>query len=185
MSLMTRTRAGYLAALAAGFSISFAVLGAAAAAPAAPAAPAGGMVTRHFALAASAFSPDGLHNTSLDYFNQWDPATLSNQDTGRCFNAGLALPSGATLKSVTAYYTAGSDVMFVEVSRQDLVSHTAVSLVDFDTAVASTPTYTSTTTAVPAADAAVDMKVYAYSAGVCPTGNTTFSGLVVTYTQPG
>lgn len=49
----------------------------------------------YYSLAASAFAPDGLHTTTSDYFNQWDPSALSNQDSGRCFNAGLSLPDGA------------------------------------------------------------------------------------------
>jgi hypothetical protein len=40
----------------------------------------------YLSIDASAFAPDGLHNTSEDYFNLWDPTTLSNQDDGRCFN---------------------------------------------------------------------------------------------------
>ena len=62
------------------------------AAPHKPAAPKAGpavTTTHYYSLAASAFTPDGLHTTTSDYFNQWDPLTLSNQDSGRCFNAGL------------------------------------------------------------------------------------------------
>src|SRR5580658_4927046 len=49
-------------------------------------------VTHHYSLAASAFAPDGLHDVTEDYFNAWDPSTLSNTDAGRCFDAGLSLP---------------------------------------------------------------------------------------------
>jgi hypothetical protein len=150
----------------------------------APTAPATKTVTHHYSLAASAFAPDGLHNTAEDYFNNWDPTTLSNQDAGRCFNAGLYLPVGATLKSVTAYYTAGSSVMYFELNRQDLINHTDVDLVSFDTTATSTSTYMSTRMPVPSADAAVNMTDYAYSAGVCPSGITTFSGLIIAYTEP-
>jgi hypothetical protein len=61
---------------------------------------------------------------------------------------------------------------------------TPTELVAFDTATTSTPVYTSTTETFPAADAMVSMGKYAYSAGVCPNGNTTFSGLTITYTLP-
>jgi hypothetical protein len=61
----------------------------------------------YYSLAASAFAPDDLHNTSEDYFNQWGPKTLSNSDSGRCLNAGAYLPNGAKIKSVTVYYTEG------------------------------------------------------------------------------
>jgi hypothetical protein len=143
------------------------------------------MVTHHYSLAASAFAPDGLHNTADDYFNQWDPTTLSNQDSGRCFNTGLSLPPSITLKSVKVYYTAGSTAMFFEINRQDLATHAGTEVVSFDTtAITTTPAYMSTTKTIPAADATVNMGTYAYSVGVCPNGNTTFSGLTITYTQP-
>lgn len=194
MKLLPGARPSYLATLAAGVAIGFAVVGNAAAAPAAPAAPAKHAapvarvvrtVTHHYSLAASAFSPDGLHNVSNDYFNRWDPAALSNTDPGRCFDAGLSLPTGSTLKSVTAYYTAGGSVMYFELNRQDLAKQSAVDLVSFDTTVnTGNPAYTSTTKPIPAADAGVNYTNYAYSVGVCPVGNTTFSGLSITYTQP-
>jgi hypothetical protein len=150
----------------------------------APAAPAAATVTHHYALAASAFAPDGLHDTTEDYFNQWDPAALSNQDSGRCFNAGLSLPVGATLKSVTVYYTAGSTQMYFELNRQDLINQTGVEFAEVDTTATSTPTYMSTRMPIPSAVATVNMTDYAYSAGVCPSGNTTFSGLIIAYTEP-
>jgi len=141
-------------------------------------------VKHSFSLAASAFSPDGLHDTTQDYFNQWDPATLSDQAAGRCFQAGLALPNGITLKTIKAYYTQGSSALFFELSRQDLVNHTSTELVSYDTTVAASPVYTSTTSAIPAADAAVDYTKYAYTIGVCPVGTTTFTGITISYTQP-
>lgn len=187
MRSRTKLRIGALTALAAGLAIGLTAAGTAAA-QAQPASQAARTpvkwVTHHFALAASAFAPDGLHDTSQDYFNQWDPATLSDQDAGRCFNAGLQIPTSITLKSVTAYYTQGSGVLYFEVSRQDLVNHTAAQLLDYDTTASTgSPAYTSTTTPVPAAYAVVNMKTYAYTVGVCPTASTTFSGLVITYSQ--
>jgi len=181
MKLINRARAGHLVTLASGIAIGLATVGTAAAASSAP-APA---VTHHYTIAASAFTPDGLHTTTSDYFNKWDPSTLSNSDSSRCFNAGLALPPGATLTSVTVYYTAGSAEMYFELNRQELSNHTAAAYVSFDTTVATTPAYTSTTETIPSADAVVNMGKYAYSDGVCPSGTTTFSGLNITYTQPG
>jgi len=150
----------------------------------APTRPASGTVTHHYSLAASAFAPDGLHDTTEDYFNLWDSSTLSNTDAGRCFNTGLSLPPNVTLKSVKIYYTAGPTEMYFEINRQDLANHTAVELVTTDTTEESTPTYTSATLNFKAADAMVNMTNYAYSAGVCPNGDTTFTGLTITYTQP-
>jgi hypothetical protein len=181
MKLMTRARASSMAALAAGAVIGFAAVGNAAAAPVRTAS----TLTEYYSLAASAFAPDGLHNTTEDYFNQWDPTALSNSDSGRCFNAGLSLPPSATLKSVTAYYTEGSTAMFFEINAQTLTTHTATEVVTFDSTINSgTPTYTSTTKAIPKADAVVNMATDAYSVGVCPSGNTTFSGLTIKYTKP-
>jgi hypothetical protein len=180
MKLITRARVACTVALAAGVAIGMVAVGVAAATPAAKKAP----VVHHYSLAASAFAPDGLHNTADDYFNDWDPTTLSNQDSTRCFDAGLSLPVGATLKSVTVYYTAGSVSMFFEVNRQDLPAHTFSNLVDFDTTTVTTPAYTAVTKKIPASKASVNMTKYAYSAGACPSGTTTFSGLTITYTQP-
>ncbi|MGA2211312.1 MAG: hypothetical protein ABSH30_16960 [Acidimicrobiales bacterium] len=184
MKLINRAHLHHVALLAAGVLIgAFAIAG--------PSAGAGtlkagsiqaGTKTGHLTLAASAFTPDGLHNTAEDYFNEWDPTTLSNQDAGRCFNTGAILPNGAKLSTVTAYYTAGSADMYFEMNRQELNNNTAVALVSFDTTANSTPTYTSMSATVAAADAIVNTTKYAYSFGVCPSATTTFSGVSVTYT---
>ncbi len=173
------TRAAYVATLAAGVAIGSTLFGVASAAPSAPKT-----VTHHYSLAASAFAPDGLHDTSEDYYNQWDPSTLSNTDSDRCFNAGLSLPAGVTLKSVTFYYTAGSTSMLLKINRQQLANHQYVDMAVLDTTIESTPTYTSTTKTFAASQAPVNMGEYAYSAGVCPNGSTTFTGLMITYTEP-
>jgi hypothetical protein len=135
----------------------------------------------YYSLAASAFAPDGLHTTTSDYFNEWDPSTLSNQDTGRCFNAGLSLPNGVTLKSVTIYYTASTAAMFFEINRQTFATHTGTELATLDTATATTPAYTSSFKNFPTGTK-VNMAISAYSAGVCPNGGTTFTGLTIAYT---
>lgn len=180
MKLINRTRAGLAAALAAGIGIGFGAVGTAAAAPTTATT---GTATHHYSLAASAFAPDGLHNTTEDYFNQWDPTALSNTDSGRCFNAGLSLPPNAILNSVTAYYTEGTTAMYFEINQQDLANHTATDLASFDSTVATTATYTSTTK--PLNNIKVNMTHDAYSVGVCPNGDTTFSGLTITYQVSG
>ena len=118
--------------------------------------------------------------TTSDYFNLFDPATLSNSDSGRCFNAGVNLPAGAKIKSVTFFYTAGSTVLYGELNRQDLANHTSIELASFDSSVNTTPTYTSTTITV-GADKAV-VAADAYGLGVCFSGSTTFSGVSIGYT---
>jgi hypothetical protein len=136
---------------------------------------------RYLSLAASAFAPDGLHNTAADYFNNWIPSTLSNQDSGRCFNVGLVLPNGAHLKSVTIYYTGSTTGMPFVINQQILASHTATVLASISTATATTPTYASASTTFPTGTT-VSMATSAYSAGVCPYGTTTFTGLTIAYT---
>jgi hypothetical protein len=42
--------------------------------------------------------------------------------------------------------------------------------------------YSSLTVPIARGKAAVDLGRYAYSAGVCPAGNTQFAGLIITYT---
>ena len=181
MKLITRGRASTLAALAAGAAIGFFAVGTTAASAAAPVA---ATVTQHYSLAASAFTPDGLHTTTEDYFNGWDPTTLSNTDSGRCFNAGLSLPPKAMLKSITVYFTAGSTAMYFEINEQALATHTATELITFDTTVnTGAPAYSSQVETFPA-KTMVNMAQDAYSAGVCPSGSTTFSGFTITYTLP-
>jgi hypothetical protein len=174
-------RIGYVAAMVAGLAIGVTAVGSALAAPAAPKT-----VTHHYALAASAFAPDSLGNVDKDYYNQWDPTTLASTVGGRrCFNAGLSLPAGVTLKSITFYVMTGDSTMSFELNRQNLIKHTFVELTFGNANTTSTPTYTAVTKKIKASQAKVDMGRFAYSVGVCPKGTTTFSGIIVTYTQPG
>jgi hypothetical protein len=137
--------------------------------------------TQALTVSAAAFAPDGLHTTTNDYFNQWDPATLSNSEAGRCFNAGVNLPTGAKISSVTFDYTEGSTALYGELNRQDLADHSSLQLASFDSATTTgTPTYTSTTIAVAAHKTVVATD--GYGLGVCPIGTTTFSGATITYT---
>ncbi len=148
--------------------------------PMAPTAPAGKNL-QYYSIAASGFAPDGLHTTTEDYFNEWDPTTLSNQDSGRCFNASVHLPDGVKMVSATFYYTAGSLAMYQELNEQDLATHTSTEVVSFDSAIASTPTYTSTVKTIAKANQVVDTRD-AYSLGVCPGGTSTFSGVTIAFT---
>lgn len=135
----------------------------------------------HYTLAASAFGPDGSHTTSSPWFNLWDPSTLSNTTPGRCFDAGVVLPAGALIKSVTFYYTQGSSSMYAKLNRQTLSTHTYMDLATLSTTpYTGTPFYTKATVKV-----LTGGKVNAsagYSLGACFTGTTTFSGATVNYT---
>ena len=118
MKLVTKCRASHLITLAAGLVLGFTAVGTAAAVSASPAAK---TVTHHYSLAASAFAPDHVGDPTKDYFNNWDPTTLSNPGS-RCFNTGLSLPPNAVLKSITFYYTKGCGEMSAEINRQNLTS---------------------------------------------------------------
>ena len=185
MKLLSKVRAGYLVTLGAGLVLGFTAVGTAAAVSGSPTAPAAA-ATHHYSLAASAFAPDRIDPSSdQDYSNTWDPAVL--RDPGdRCFNAGLSLPPNAVLQSVTMYYTKGSTHMSFQVNRQNLSGHTARVLAEIDPGTTTgTPVYSHVTKDIPKSEATVNMTKFAYSAGVCPAGNTTFSGLTITYTVSG
>lgn len=179
MRIVTKSRASHLITLAAGLVLGFTAVGTAAAVSAAPKAT---TVTHHYSLAASAFAPDGLHDVTKDYFNKWDPTTLS--ETGdRCFNTGLSLPPNAVLKSITFYYTRGSGLLSAELNRQDLAHHTDKLLASFvSTTTTGTPVYTHLNKSIAKSLATVNMTNFAYSVGVCPRASTTFSGITITYT---
>jgi hypothetical protein len=135
----------------------------------------------YFSLDASAFAPDGLRNPSDDYYNEWDTTSLSNQDTQRCFNAGVELPNGATIKSVTFYYTEGSAPMYVELNRQNLANQTSLVLASTETPTTTgSPFYTNTVIAVSVNNVVTTKD--AYSFGACPSSSTDFSGATIAYT---
>jgi hypothetical protein len=137
----------------------------------------------HWSVAASAFSPDHLNTgSSSDFFNQWDPAELTDGGS-RCFQAGAYLPNGATIKSVTFYYTNGATNDFYgELNRQNLPTRKAAMLAVFTT----TPTHTSPVrthkTITVAGGGVVDTSRFAYGLGVCPEGDSAFSGVTINYT---
>jgi hypothetical protein len=137
--------------------------------------------THHWSIAASGFAPDSLGNTANDYFNQWDPAKLTNAGS-RCFNASVHLPNGSTIKSITFYYTRGSTgTLSGELNRQNLLNHKDGILADFTTTIGATPTYTSKTLKV-TGGGLVDTSRFAYGLGTCPRGDSAFSGAIIAYT---
>jgi hypothetical protein len=179
MRIFNRARAGYLATLAAGIAIGFTAVGTAVALP--HHAAAAKAVTKHLTLAASAFAPDSLHDLSHDYFNEWDPATLGNTDPGRCFNAGAVLPNGATIRSVTFFFTTGAVSPFYgELTRQNLATHQSRTLAFVSTKVSPAPTYMSRTKSITSHNI-VDTSKYAYGLGVCPVGDSSFTGVMINY----
>ena len=178
MKFLHRIRAGRVVTLLAGAAIGFAVVGTASAASGSPAS----TTVHYYTLAASAFAPDSLQGATNDYYNTWDPSTLSNQDSGRCFDAGLSLPNGAVLSSVTFYYTNGAtDAMYGELNRQNMGLHTSHTLASFrSTPTGGTPVFTHTSVAVTSYQTVNTQ--YGYSIGVCPFGDATFTGVTISYT---
>jgi hypothetical protein len=135
----------------------------------------------HWSIAASGFAPDSLGNTANDYFNQWDPAKLTNAGS-RCFNASVHLPNGATITSVTFYYTNGATQNISgELNRQNLLNHKDAILAELlTTPTGTTPKYTSKTIKV-TGGGLVDTSRFAYGLGACPAGDSAFSGVIITY----
>ena len=75
--------------------------------------------------------------------------------------------------------------MYFEINEQALATHTATDLLTFDTTVnTGTPAYSVAGRGRSRRTTMVNMAQDAYSAGVCPSGNTTFSGFTITYTLP-
>jgi hypothetical protein len=138
---------------------------------------ANGSGSQELSISAAAFTGDGLD--ASEYFNEWDPATLSSPNASECFNSGVNLPPGSKIKSVTFYYTAGGSTMYGELNRQDLANHTDILLASFDSTQEAPAFYTSTTVTLTANKAVVASD--GYGLGVCVDGNTTFSGATIAY----
>jgi len=170
---------GYVVAVAVGIAIGTTALGI---------ANAGGSSTlpvavtvHHYTIAASAFAPDRIGNPSEDYSNQSAPAALSNNDGTRCFNAPVVLPNGATLKSVTFFYTRGTvGEIQAELNRQNLLTHGSFQLAVFAD-LGGSSVYTKKAVTI-TKDTKVDTSTFAYGSRVCDDDDATFTGLMVNYT---
>jgi hypothetical protein len=94
----------------------------------------------------------------------------------------VSLPNGAVLKSVTFYYTNGaSNGMYGELNRQNLSAHTSRTIASFNsTPTGTSPVYTHTSRSI--TTMRTILAGYAYSLGVCPFGDATFTGVTISYT---
>jgi hypothetical protein len=129
-----------------------------------------------------AFAPDSLQGATDDFFNTWNES-LTNQAAGRCFNAGVNLPQGATMTKVTFCYRsdATSDLGGYLVRRNPAhgsgIYVVTVSPADDDDVA------TEVTASIPATYRTVNNKKFAYGVGVCmDTEGTSFDGARITYT---
>jgi hypothetical protein len=135
----------------------------------------------HLAISAAAFAPDSLQGATNDYYNAWDPAELSNQDGGRCFNSDVYLPNNAVITRVRIYYSSNTDGLYFELTRKNLPSDSYGVLASFSDAPSTSGSYGTASMAITSKNV-VDTSKYAYAIGVCPFGDATFSGAVITYT---
>lgn len=170
-----------LATFAAGLLVGSLVVGAAAAANRTRTT--GRTVMHHYTVDAGAFAPDELGDTSEDYAIRLAPATLSNQDSGRCFVAPAILPNGATIRSVTFFYTRGATSPFTGgLIRNNLAPNRAVLLAYFEgKGNGTSPVYTKHTLRV-THHQLVNTAKYSYTWAVCPYGDATFTAAMVNFT---
>jgi hypothetical protein len=137
--------------------------------------------TGYLNVSSMAFAPDSLQGATDDYFNTWNES-LTNQAAGRCFNAGVSLPQGATMTKITFYYRsdATSDLGGYLVRRNPAngSGKYVVTVAPTDDLDANS----SVTASIPLAYRTVNNKTFAYGVGVCmDTEGTRFDGVRVTY----
>ena len=124
------------------------------------------------------FIPD---SDNADYFNGWGDGLVDAQ--GECFNAGINLPSGAKIKSVTWFYESGAaSEFFGRFTRMDGPTATGLDLVPSVSPLNDTGSPSSVTRNVPAANQAVNNAKYSYGIGACPGSDGVFNGARVKYT---
>jgi hypothetical protein len=117
--------------------------------------------------------PDSPNTT---FFNNWTGG-LSDSGDG-CFNAGVNLPQGAKVKSITYTYSspAGSE-FFGRFVRRNLDSGSGVDITEFADPVNDTGNVAKVSRSVPSNQQNVDNKKFAYGVGVCPGSNGTDNGI--------
>ena len=132
-----------------------------------------------YSLGAMAFSIDG--STAGAWLNSWGGSSITNDNSSRCFNAGVHLPKGAKIKKVTWIYSSGAgEDFFGSFFRQNpLVGGTSLASVNpaDDTGVR-----TAVSDTVGATQQTVNNKKFGYGVGACVSGTTDFHGARVHYT---
>ena len=120
-------------------------------------------------------------NSGNTYFNNWSTGLAADG----CYNAGVNLPQGSKVKSVTYFYEsgvgAGSD-FFGRFVRQDMPNSTGLDLFTAVNPVNNTGLPSSVTATVGAANQTINNKRYSYGIGVCPGSDGNFLGARVKYT---
>jgi hypothetical protein len=118
-------------------------------------------------------------NSGNTYFNDW---TVGLAAAG-CYNAGVNLPSGSKVKSVTFFYEsgAGSD-FFGRFVRQTMATSVGTDIITAPNPANDTGLPSSVTRNVGAANQNVNNSKYSYGIGVCPGSDGNFIGARVKYT---
>ena len=128
------------------------------------------------------FVPDSLSGATLDYFNGWSSNSLSNEDAGRCFNAGVNLPNGARIKSIRFFYQSDATSDFYgTLVRANPATGTSSRIAEV-TPANDADVRTSASDNIALAKQPVKNASFQYGVGVCPFDGTTFLGARITYT---
>jgi hypothetical protein len=123
------------------------------------------------------FGPDG-DNTA--YFNNW--STGLGDTSGGCHNAGVNLPQGSKVKSITYFYKSGAaSNFFGRFVRMRLGTGVGADIIVNANPANDAGTAASVTRNVGAANQSVNSS-FAYGVGVCPGSDGTFLGARVKYT---
>jgi hypothetical protein len=123
-----------------------------------------------------AFAPDGGGEA---YSNDWHVG-LSGA-VGACLNAGVDLPGGSQVKSITFYYKSGPASEFLGFLTRIRVATAEISDIATISPVNDDGTPTSVTVNVAATDQPV-RAAFAYGVRVCPGSDGTFLGARIKYT---
>lgn len=123
------------------------------------------------------FTPDGNNTT---YFTSW-PGGLSDSGDG-CFNAGVDLPVGSRVKSITFFYDSGpGSEFFGRFLRMQLATGDGLDITPNAQPADDSETVQAVTVNVGAANQ--DVKAgRSYGVGVCPGSDGTFYGAKIKYT---
>jgi hypothetical protein len=123
------------------------------------------------------FAPD---SDNASYFNNW--ATGLADSSGGCHNAGVNLPQGSKVKSITFFYKSGvGSEFFGRFVRMRLGTGVGADIVTAVSPANDLGTASSVTSNVGAANQPVSAS-FAYGVGVCPGSDGTALGARIKYT---
>ncbi len=134
--------------------------------------------TAYISVSPMDMGPDSDNTT---YFNDWSEGLADSG--GGCFNAGVNLPQGAKIKSITyAYISGAGSNFFGRFVRMNLNNGNGVDIIDPADPVNDAGTPAKVKRDVTGSQQNVDNNTYAYGVGVCPGSDGTFLGAKIKYT---